>query len=425
MKTKWIFPAFLFISTYLLFSCNKPGNEQDPDDPPVVKDSVLGYTDVNISPTNFQDIDFGGHLKHFLIDSTLYIFSGGNIVYDSKLLKVRMSGQFESIKTIYTTSHTAQILDVAYDTLRGRFLVAGGVKDKSNYIYANPILNVYDMDGNLLVDKYYSWDQADNYFTKIQLLPSDQVALLGYERESNYNYSYHHYFCMILNSSYDSLRRFNLPFDSITSVFHFNYISPVEIEMVGTRQNGNDPVYPDRKIYKLFYMKFYPGGIITEFLDIRDYVYGTGNVLIDDQDPKQITYYETTGMSDSRIFYEKYSFTGSLLGSGYLDILYHNKIQPIYDANSISSIDGGFIVSGQFVKSNSPAAPTFYGNFLIKYDRDMNEKYRLIFNKDIQDIQLWTSSVDETEPDRFLLLSDYSGSFMMTNIIASDTNNNH
>lgn len=423
MKIKWIFRFLLLISAAFLFSCNKLHDEQDPDDPPdpVDKDSVSGFTDVQINPFNLQDVDFGGYLKHFIIDSTLYIFSGGNIVYDSKLLKVRMNGQFESIKTIYESSHTAQIHDVAYDAQRGRFLVAGGVKDKSNYIYANPILNVYDMDGNLLAEKYYSWEQADNYFKEIQLLPSEEIALLGYEREGNYNYSYNRFFILILNSNYDSLSRFNFPFDSISTVNYFKFISPDEIEMIGYRENGPDPVHPDRSLYKIFYLKFNKGGTITEMKDLRDYIYGTGNISLDYNDPMKIYYYDETGIPDSRILFEEYSLEGSLLGSGYSSILYHQKIQPFTYIVSVSPLDGGIILSGQFIQYNTPYAPTYYGNYLIKLDKDMNEQYRLIFNREKKDILLWTSSLDELEPDRFLLLSDYSGSFNLAILNAADT----
>jgi hypothetical protein len=135
----------------------------------------------------------------------------------------------------------------------------------------------------------------------------------------------------------------------------------------------------------------------------------------------KIYYYEETGMPDCRILFEEYSLEGSLLGSGYSSILYHQKIQPCTDIVSVSPMDGGIILSGQFIKSNSPYGPTYYGNYLIKLDKDMKEQYRLIFNREIEDIQLWTSSVDELEPDRFLLLSDYSGSFNLAILNAADT----
>ena len=348
-------------------------------------------------------------------------FSGGKFVYDCKLLKIGLSGQFESLKTIYTSSHTSEIHDVAYDAGQGRFLVAGGIKDKLDYIYANPILNVYDMEGNLLVDKYYSWDQADDYFTGIYQLPSSEIALLGYERESNYNYSYHRLFILILNSAYDSIRRFNLPFDSIVSVKYLNFISPTEIEMIGMRENGPDPVHQDQSLYMLFYMKFFANGVITEMKDLMDYVYATGNITLDYHDPMKVYYYEETGLPDSRINFETYSLEGLLINAAFTQVLYHKKIQPNTDIVKVSPLDGGIILSGQFIKSNSPAAPTYYGNYLIKLDQDMKEQYRLIFNEDINDIMFWTSSADEIDPDHFLLLSDYSGGFTMTILNAADT----
>lgn len=105
--------------------------------------------------------------------------------------------------------------------------------------------------------------------------------------------------------------------------------------------------------------------------DLRDYIYGTGNISLDYNDPMKIYYYEETGMPDSRILFEEYSLEESLLGSGYSSILYHQKIQPFTYIVSVSPMDGSIILSGQFIKYNSPSAPTYYGNYLIKLDKDI------------------------------------------------------
>lgn len=402
-------------------ACIKPHNDPDPD-PHVVADSVEGYTGVNVDFYDYSEHVFGGQIRHFIIDSTVYVFNGGKFVYSAQMLKVRLSGEFESLKTYYTSTHTSEIHDVAFDESRGRFLVAGGIKDKYDYIYANPIFNVYDMDGNIIKENYYAWEQADNYFTGVQALPSDETALLVYEREDNYNYSYYRYFFMILNSSYDSIRRIDIPFDSITSVKYFNFTSPTEVQLVGVKVSEIIPGDPEKLLYKLFYMELSSGGMITKMNDLRDYSYGSNEgVSLDNREPWQIYYFAESDMPDTRLALERYSSAGPILSSTDIGLLNHKKINPFAESVHISRQDGGTIICGGFGKSNIPAAPNFYGSFLIKLDENMNEQYRLIFNKDIDEYYQGVFSLDVLDKDRFLLLNDYSFGFTMTILNAADT----
>jgi hypothetical protein len=299
---------------------------------------------------------------------------------------IGLNAELKQLNTFYTHEAGLSTLWVkaCYDPERDYFYLSGLMEYDTNGFDSDPFFLVIDREGNIIHEKTYLWPgHADRIYSVICSPGLDPVLVTStYNGSSIGIYGQQDFSMVFLDHNFDSVRSIVLPFDSCGLDFaDIPYDGVIRIIATKTDSAGGTSTNYDNYTHKFHAELDFEGNILTmERLpsEINDHIYFENLVPMNLYNWYSNSYYSVIAL-------QKYSESGSLLGSISIDLL--PVKYPLYE-NSVTFVKdmpGSYnFLYGQFYNSNSHGGrPVFHGNFNIKFDESGDEQYRVAFDEDL------------------------------------------
>lgn len=371
--------CFVFLSMFL-FSCNKP----EGNNPPV--DQLASYTRVLSDRTIIPELSEFHYFDQFLIDSNIYLVSSWINLKELKLAVIGLNAELKQFNTFYTleTGLPEVSVKACYDPERDYFYLSGLIEYDTNGFDSDPFFLVIDREGNIIHEKtYLSPGHGDRIHSVICSPGRDPVLVTSTDNGSSIGiYGQQDLSMVFLDHNFDSVRSIVLPFDSCGLDFA-DIPNEGIIRIIATKTDsaGGTSTNYYNYTHKFHAELDFEGNILLmERLpsEINDNIYFENLVPMNLYNWQSSSYYSVIDL-------QKYSESGSLLGSESIDLL--PVKYPLYEHSVffVKDTPGSYnFLYGQFYNSNSHGGPpVFHGNFNIKFDESGEEEYRVAFDEDL------------------------------------------
>jgi hypothetical protein len=385
---RFVSSILVFIFLALAFaSCKQTPDDEDiiidpPDTTPPV-DPFSAYTRIDSCYRIYPELCSFWYFDHFLVDSTFYVFS-----HDFKLVTFNMKGDLLSSKTIYSTVNEYDLFQIAFNQTDNLFYFIGKIENGTGFYTGNPLLLVFDLEGNLVHEDMSSWNNDnENYFYRIDFTPDNETVIVETDLEgSNGNYNWVHYL-KLLNNSYQTDETHSLQIDSLYyfDFFHINSNSVIRIIAVIADKLWEGGM----EVGHLSLVEMDLDGNTLNTNIIGDPVDGFWNLPFKpdvNNEPNSI--YRWWGDKDNNSLYHltinRYYDTGYPSYTRSIDLFKSAKYIGYNSELCDEFRNNGIIVYGLFQDFDGNSAPVNYGNYIIKIDNDGNEEYRILFDEKIK-----------------------------------------
>jgi hypothetical protein len=376
---------FMVFLSLAFASCKQIPDDEDiiidpPDTTPPI-DPFSAYTRIDSCYRIYPELCDFWYLNHFLVDSTIYVFS-----YDFKLAIFNLKGDLLTSKTIYSSAKKCDINQIAYNHVNRLFYFVGEIENGPGFYKENPLLLVFDLEGNLVHKDENSWSNENaNYFFKIDFTPENTAVILEHDLEgSNGNYDWVTYL-RFLNNSYQTYETHLLDIGpNYLDFFRVYSNSVIQIIAVIADSIWHESM---EEGHISFIEADYSGNVVN-MSTIGDPVKEYWTPVEPDIYNEPISIYRWSGYKDNNSHHynldiKKYYHTGYPGYTRTIDVFKSGK-QVGFNTNLCDEFrDNKIIVYGLFQKSDGISAPVNYGNYIIKIDNNGNEEYRILFNENI------------------------------------------
>jgi hypothetical protein len=379
----------------ILYSCIKP-HEDTPQPPP--EDPFQNYTRVESSLKSYPELGDFWCQQHFIIDSSIYVFG------INKMAIFNLSGDLQSIKIIYSSDNGYHINKIKYDPENKLFFFVGSSNNDPFYSgFMNPLLLVFDLQGNLVFEDIYAWNGRQNYFEDILLSPQKEPVILtadlvGPSWDSKWVNT-----LLFLNSSFDSVNSVEIPFDSC-SYSYFDYRNDSVVQFVGEK---TDSIAYASSYTHTIYAEMSISGDPIKMIAICP---SDGGLYIENS--TQLDIYHWTNNDNWWQFnmkLDKFSEAGALDYSREIELLKKTSIDPVTEVYIIPENDA-IIVYGAMDYIGYYTAPVFYGHYIVKIDDSGKELYRILFNDDLKGYVMTGSCLSVLGDNHYIFLFTFYNS---------------
>jgi hypothetical protein len=253
--------------------------------------------------------------------------------------------------------------------------LAGQIYKQPPDPYYCPLFQVFDLEGEKIFEDVYTQDNSLKGFSDIIIRNGKEPVVMVQDLIPPTSWGHWVYSFIRMDEYYNPVQTIDIPIDSVYLIEYFDFLTDSTVQLVG---EAIDSVFSWKTYTHKFYAEFNTSGEVIEMNRLGQF----DEHLIENSDPLNIYHWSVAGTKESTLTLNKISETGNINYSRNIQMLENTFIEPSVQLIKPYYSDE-ILINGIFFKNNTPAAPSYYGAYLIKTDDSGNEYFRVIFNEDL------------------------------------------